>query len=95
VLLKCLSAVPLWLCLAVAPCDLALPRMPFSPACLAVTGQPLTLVALTRADPDLTSQLDLITVDSPDDVGAWLKLATTVGLPCLPCSGTVGQGSGW
>lgn len=49
-------------------------------------GQRLALVPVTRADPDVTPQLDLVTRGFPG-VGAWLRWCC-LGLPCSPCSGS-------
>lgn len=77
-------AVPptLWPCLAGCFLCLVLELLPW-------TGQLLALVTVTRADPDVTSQLDLVTRDFPA-VGAWLGLV----LPgaCPPLLAQAGQG---
>lgn len=74
------------LCLAVAAGDLALALLSLLGlglalllwTCLAVTGC-LTLVTLTRPDPHLTAQLNLITRDT--SVAPRLELVVTPGVP--------------
>lgn len=67
-LLRCLFAALLWLSLPVAPT--LCPCLADCSLCLVLdllpwAGQHLALVTVTRADPDVTSQLDLVTRDFP------------------------------